>query len=474
MRTTASRAIPAVVDDARQLFESGVTRSVDSRLGSLRALRTMLLENQRDVELALWSDLRKGPGEAQTAEINVVIAEINHTLRHLRRWMRPQRGPLPLSLRPARASLKAEPLGVVLVIAPWNYPVQLLLAPLVGILAAGNTAVLKPSELTPATSRLMALLVSKYFPDGVVRAVEGGVPETTELLKQRFDHIVFTGSGPVGRIVMRAAAEHLTPVTLELGGKSPAWFDDDDNLHRAARRLAWAKFSNAGQTCVAPDYVMTTPDRVPALVAALRDAIADLWGADPRQSDDYGRIVDQRNFDRLAALIDRDEAVIGGDVDRPSRYIAPRVVVLPESPHPAVGPRADHPMMREEIFGPILPILPVADPREAVAVVNGWDKPLALYVFSSSGRTRRLFEEETSSGALVHNAAIIQVAATGLPFGGVGASGIGSYHGAYSWQAFSHIKPVLDKPLRPDTLRLAQPPYGRLGMALSRRLMRHG
>ncbi|MFE2290067.1 aldehyde dehydrogenase family protein [Streptomyces sp. NPDC059452] len=479
MSTTTSPELSsparAAVSGARRLFDSGATRPLAARVRRLRALRAMLTENEPAFEAALWSDLHKSSGEAQLTEIGVTLAEINHTLRHLRRWARPRRGPVPASLRPARARLVSEPLGVVLVLAPWNYPVQLLLDPLAGVLAAGNTAVLKPSELAPATSALVARLVPRYFPDGAVRVVEGGVPETTELLAQRFDHIVFTGSGTVGRIVMRAAAEHLTPVTLELGGKSPVWFDDDARLRQAARRIAWAKFTNAGQTCVAPDYVMTTPDRVPALVDALKDAVADLWGADPRTGRDYGRIVNERQFDRLVGLLEGADVVIGGDHDRAERYIAPTVVLVPSGgERPAVGPDAAHPVLREEIFGPVLPIVAVGSAEEAVRVVNGWDKPLALYVFSSSARTRRLFEQQTSSGAVAHGAGLVHVAATGLPFGGVGASGMGAYHGAHSWRAFSHLKPVLRKPLTPDTLRLVQPPFTGLGLRLVKRLMRYG
>jgi len=475
--TTSEPSSPTreTVSEARRLFDSGATRPVAARVRRLRALRALLTENQAAFEAALWSDLHKGADEAQLTEIGVTLAEINHTLRHLRRWARPKRGPVPASLWPARARLVSEPLGVVLVLAPWNYPVQLLLDPLAGVLAAGNTAVIKPSELAPATSALVARLVPRYFPDGAVRVVEGGVPETTELLAERFDHIVFTGSGTVGRIVMRAAAEHLTPVTLELGGKSPVWFDDDAHLRQAARRIAWAKFTNAGQTCVAPDYVMTTPDRVPALVGALREAIAEMWGTDPRAGRDYGRIVDERQFDRLVGLLDGTEVVVGGDHDRAERYIAPTVVIAPsDGGPPVVGPEAAHPVLREEIFGPVLPVVAVESAEQAVRVVNGWDKPLALYVFSASARTRRLFEQNTSSGAVAHDAGLVHVVATGLPFGGVGASGIGAYHGAHSWRAFSHLKPVLRKPLTPDTLRLVQPPFTRIGLRLVQRLMRYG
>ncbi|SBT39839.1 aldehyde dehydrogenase family protein [Micromonospora auratinigra] len=471
---TAASSIPATVAAARGRFEAGVTRPLPERVRRLRALRALLVENGPALADALFADLRKNTAEAYLTEIDVTVAEINHTLRHLRRWARPRRGPVSLALAPGRARLLSEPLGVVLVIAPWNYPLQLLLSPLVGVLAAGNTAVLKPSELAPATSSLIARLVPRYLGDGTVQVVQGGVPETTELLTQRFDHIVFTGSGTVGRVVLRAAAEHLTPVTLELGGKSPVWFDDDANIAAVARRLAWAKFTNAGQTCVAPDYVMTTPDRVPALVAALRDAIGELWGTDPRASEHYGRIVNDRQFDRLVGYLGGGEVAVGGGHDRAERYLAPTVLILPAGDAPVVGPDAAHPVLREEIFGPVLPILPVASARQAVDVVTAWDKPLALYVFSASPRTRRLFEQHTSSGAVVHDAALVHVAATGLPFGGVGPSGMGAYHGQYSWRTFSHLKPVLRKPLRPDTLRLAQPPFRETGVRLVRRLLRRG
>jgi aldehyde dehydrogenase (NAD+) len=259
-------------------------------------------------------------------------------------------------------------------------------------------------------------------------------------------------------------------VTLELGGKTPVWFDDDAKLRTVARRLAWAKFTNAGQSCVAPDYVMTTPERIPALVEALRAAITEMWGAEPRYSGEYCRVINERQFDRLLGCLDGAEVVIGGDHDRADRYLAPTVVVLPPRAAPVVGPGATDPVLREEIFGPVLAIVPVSSAEEAVGIVNGWDKPLALYVFSSSRRIRRLFEQRTSSGAVVHNAGLIHIGAHELPFGGVGASGMGAYHGSHSWRTFSHDKPVLTKPLTPDTLRLIAPPFSTLGVRLARAL----
>ncbi len=452
--------LAGIVMRARTAFAGGASLAVRRR--RLETLRGLLRTNADAVAAALHADLGKSEREARFTEIDVVLGEIAHTLRHLKSWTASRRAPLPLAFAGARARVVREPRGVVLVLAPWNYPLQLLLAPAVGALAAGNTVVLKPSEHAPHTAALLARLIAHAFPDGALQVVTGEVDRTIALLEERFDHIVFTGSGAVGSQVMAAAAKHLTPVTLELGGKSPAWFDDDEHIDDAARRIAWAKFTNAGQTCVAPDYVMTTPERVPALAAALQGAIVDLWGEDPRASPEYGRIVNTRQFDRLAALLPRDGSSVcriatGGQTDRDDLYIAPTIVQLPHVEEPTVGPDAVHPLLREEIFGPILPILPVASARAAITVVRGWEKPLALYVFSDSPATRTLFERETSSGAVVHDAAMIQVGAHTLPFGGVGASGMGRYHGRYSIETFSHLKPVLRSPYWPDVLRLVQP-----------------
>ncbi|GAB3616572.1 aldehyde dehydrogenase family protein [Okibacterium endophyticum] len=466
--------VSALVAHARSVFESGATRSRAARREHLDALRRLIVENRARLEGALHADLRKSAREAGITEIDTVLGEISHVARHLSAWTSPRRASTPIVLWPASARMVPEPLGVVLIMSPWNYPLQLTLDPLVGVLAAGNTAVIKPSPESPRTSELLAELVPAYFPGGAVQVVLGDVEVAERVLEERFDHIIFTGSGRVGRIVMSAAARHLTPVTLELGGKSPVWFDDEAHLADAARRLAWAKFTNAGQTCVAPDYVMTTPDRVPALVEAMRGAIEELWGRDPAASGDYGRIVSERHFDRLAGYLDEGTIEIGGQHDREDLYIAPTVITFPFSTPAAVGPDAPHGLLREEVFGPILPIIVVDSPQEAVRVINGWDKPLALYVFSDCAQTRRLFEQETSSGAVLNHAALIHVGAGTLPFGGVGASGMGAYHGYDSIRTFSHFKPVLTKPRVPDTLRLLNPgTHARISRLLGR-LQRRG
>ncbi|MET3564546.1 aldehyde dehydrogenase (NAD+) [Leifsonia sp. 563] len=451
------------VDELRSAFERGVTKPLAWRLDQLRALRRMLTERSAEFEDALLADLAKSPTESQIAELGFVVGEIDHTLKHLRRWLRPRRVSVPGALLPARASTMLEPVGVVLVIAPWNYPVQLLLAPLVGALAAGNAVVLKPSELAPATSAAMARLIPLYLDPSAVAVVEGGVEDTTDLLAQRWDHIFYTGNGRVGRIVAAAAVENLTPVTLELGGKSPVYVDATVDIAAVARRIAWGKFMNAGQTCVAPDYVLAERSIVPRLADALRDAVRDLYGDDPAQSPDYGRIVNDRQFERLTGMLGSGTAAVGGDHDAATRYLAPTVLtdVAPESP-----------AMAEEIFGPILPILPVDGLDDAIRFIRVGDKPLALYVFTSSATARRRILTETSSGAVGFGVPAAHLAVAGLPFGGVGESGAGAYHGERSLRTFSHEKAVLSKPLSPDTMQLIYPPYTEAKDRFARGLLR--
>ncbi|MEV2214026.1 aldehyde dehydrogenase family protein [Streptomyces sp. NPDC050997] len=423
----------------RATFRTGRTKPVAWRTDQLSRLRAMLTENGADLAAALHADLGKSATEAYRTEIDFTVREIDHTLDHLTDWLRPESAPVPAYLGDdASAWTRYDPLGVVLVIAPWNYPVQLLLAPVVGALAAGNAVVAKPSELAPATSAALARLLPAYLDTDAVAVVEGGIPETTALLAERFDHIFYTGNGTVGRVVMRAAAEHLTPVALELGGKSPAFVDRDTDLDVVADRLARGKFLNAGQTCVAPDYVLTDPETAAALEPALVRAVESLYGADPAASGEYGRIVNERHFDRLTGLLDSGRVVVGGDSDRTVKYIAPTVLA-------DVDPEA--PVMREEIFGPILPIVTVPGLSEAIDFINDRDKPLALYVFTEAEQTRRRIADETSSGGLGYGLPLAHLTVSDLPFGGVGESGMGSYHGRYSIDTFSHRKAVLEKPL---------------------------
>ena len=444
-----------VVATARRAFETGRTKARAWRAAQLKALRVLLVDHEAEIAAALHADLGKSATEAWVTETGFLVREIDHTLRHLRAWTAPRRVPVPLSLAPGRARVVREPLGVVLVIAPWNYPLQLCLAPLVGALAAGNAVVLKPSELAPATSALIARLVPEHLDPGAVHVVEGGVPETTALLAERFDHIFYTGNGTVGRIVLEAAAVHLTPVTLELGGKSPAYVADDADLPVTARRLVWGKFTNAGQTCVAPDYVVATPETLAKLKPLLVEAIRETFGDDPASSPDYGRIVDERHFARLTQLLDGGKVVAGGRSDASTRYLEPTLVEVADADD------ADEAVMRDEIFGPVLPLVPVADLDAAIALVNRRDKPLALYVFTPSTVVRERFVRETSSGAIGFNIPLAHLAVPELPFGGVGASGMGAYHGERSVEIFSHAKAVLTMPTRPDTTTWIRPPFTR-------------
>jgi aldehyde dehydrogenase (NAD+) len=427
-----------VVARLRATFDTGRTKPLAWRLAQLSALRALLVEQSGEFLAALDADLGKSATEAQRSEVGFVVNEIDHTVAHLEEWLSPKPAGVPAAFMPAEARVVRDPLGVVLIIAPWNYPLQLALAPLVGALAAGNTAVVKPSEMTPATSAAMARLIPRYLDREAVAVVEGAVAETTALLEQRFDHIFYTGNGAVGRIVMTAAAKHLTPVTLELGGKSPAVVEPGADLAVTAQRIARGRFQNAGQTCVAPDYVLAIGATATALEAELATAVRALYGEDPAADPEYGRIVNERHHDRLTALLGDGRVVTGGTHDRASRYLAPTVLA-------DVSPEA--PVMQAEIFGPVLPIVGVPDLDAAIAFINERDKPLALYAFTESERTKQRLAEETSSGGLVFGLTVAHLAVPELPFGGVGESGMGRYHGEYSIDTFSHLKAVLDKPL---------------------------
>lgn len=447
--------IPEIVQGLRDGFRSGVVRDIESRRGQLQQLRALFVEQEDRLIDAMVADIGKPRIEAYFTEIAFTINEIDHTLKHLDDWTEAAKVKVPLTYKPGKALLRPEPLGTVCIIAPWNYPVQLLFAPLVPALAAGNTAVLKPSEVTPSVSALVEELVPQYFDASTVAVVSGAVDETTVLLEQRFDHIFYTGNGKVGRIVMRAAAEHLTPVTLELGGKSPAIVAADADIDVTAKRIAWAKFLNAGQTCVAPDYVLVDERVEDQLISALAAAVTSFYGDDPRQSNDYARIVDERHHDRLTKLLDDggyDATVIGGTGDRASRYLAPTVLA---------GVEPDAAVMADEIFGPILPVLGVGDVDEAIRFVNDREKPLALYAFSADDDTLEHIVANTSSGGVTLNHAVLHLAVPDLPFGGVGESGMGSYHGKPGFDTFSHRKAVLDKPTFPDP-PLLYPPYSNL------------
>lgn len=442
-----------LVAGLRRGFDTGRSHDLQWRRDQLTGLRRLLTEQADALTEVVRADVGKPAGEVRVFELQVLVNEIDHVLANLKVWLLPRRVGVPLNIQPASAEIRPQPKGVVLVLSPWNYPLQLLFSPAIGALAAGNALLLKPSELAPRTATLVAELVPRYLDPELVAVRTGGVPETSELLAERFDHILFTGSAAVGKVVLRAAAEHLTPVTLELGGKSPAYVDEHTDPVVAARRIAWAKFANAGQTCVSPDHVLVTPAAHERLLAELGRAIEAFFGADPRQSPDYGRIVDDRHFQRVQAFLADGRVLVGGASDPGQRYLAPTVLV-------DVDPGS--PVMTEEIFGPVLPVLEVADAAAALGFLGARPHPLALYVFSDDPDTRAAFQRDSTSGALVFDAALLHLSVPDLPFGGIGDSGMGAYHGRASIDTFSHLRSVLSKPPHPDTLELVYPPVSDL------------
>lgn len=456
--------IPSIVATVRAGHEAGVVRGRNERRAQLRQLRRLLVEQEGTLSTALADDLGKPAAEAYGTEIGFTTGEIDHALRHLDSWMADEKVRVPIHLKPASARIVREPLGVVGIIGPWNYPVQLVLAPLVAALAAGNTAVLKPSEVAPTVSATLAELVPKYLDERAVQVVTGGVPETTALLAERFDHLLYTGNGKVARVVMEAAAKHLTPVTLELGGKSPAIVLADADIDTAARRIAWGKFMNAGQTCIAPDYVLVESAAEDKLLGALLRAVHDFYGDDPATSRDYGDIVNAHHHDRLTALLDAGgfEAIVtGGRGNRDQKFLPPTVLA---------GVSPDALVMQDEIFGPILPVLTVDDADDATEFVNARPHPLALYVFTGdTARAERIIERTTSGGAAI-NATMLHIAVPELPFGGVGASGTGAYHGEAGFLTFTHRRSVLEKATRPDP-PVMYPPYTSWKQKLIRKVL---
>lgn len=449
---TPPAAVDAGVAEAKRVFASGRTRSMDWRREQLQGIQRLLQERASEIHAAMHADLGKNDVDSHLTEVLSVKSEVKQTLKHLTQWTRARSTSVPLLVGSARAHVQRQPLGTVLIIGPWNYPFHLLLMPLIGALAAGNSVVLKPSELAPTVSATVARLIPQYLDPEAVQVIEGGVEETTRLLEHPFDHIFYTGNGAVASIVMTAAAKHLTPVTLELGGKSPVWVDPSTDLTSTAEALVWGKFSNCGQTCVAPDYLLTTPEIAEPLAREVARVTRRAFGTDPSAAENYGRIINERHTERLTKLLGSGRVVIGGETDAAARYVAPTVLL-------EVDP--DSPVMQEEIFGPILPILTVADHREAIDFINARPKPLALYAFTEREEVREDFQERTSSGGLTFNTVMTQLAVSSLPFGGVGASGMGRYHGEYRVATFSHERGVLRKLPGFDPTRWAKAPISR-------------
>jgi aldehyde dehydrogenase (NAD+) len=427
-------SIPILVEQQREFFQTEQTRSIPFRLEQLAKLKQIIIDRQEAILQAAKADLGRPAYEAYF-EI-ATLAEINLALKNLKNWAKPQRVKSPIDQFPASAWIQPDPLGVVLIISPWNYPFQLMISPLVGAIAAGNCAILKPSEHAPHTSRVVSEMIADTFDPSYIAVSEGDASVSQELLAEKFDHIFFTGGTAIGRIIMAAAAKHLTPVTLELGGKSPCIVDSDIHIDYAAKRIAWGKLINAGQTCIAPDYLLVHRQIKDGLIDRIKHYIKEFYGEKPTQSPDYGRIIHRIHFDRLIAFLDRGEIILGGDYDPDDRYIAPTLID---------GVTWDDPVMREEIFGPILPILTYDHLEDAIAQVNAHPKPLALYFFSSDRQKQERILRATSSGGVCLNDTVMQACVNTLPFGGVGESGMGSYHGKASFDTFSHYKSVLKR-----------------------------
>jgi aldehyde dehydrogenase (NAD+) len=437
--TPTAEPIPAVVARLRATFRTGRTRALEWRTGQLAALERMLVEREKDFVAAIHTDLGRNEVDAWAADLAPVLADSKHTRKHLSSWMRPLKSKVPLSVMPGKAWVQYEPLGVVGIIGPWNYPVQLVLGPLVGALAAGNCAVLKPSEHTPTVSATLARLVPQYLEPDAVAVIEGAAAQSQELIDQALDHCFFTGGPEIAKAIMAACAKHLTPVTLELGGKSPVIVADDAAVRVAARRIAWAKILNSGQTCVAPDYVLV--DR------SVRDQFVDELGrAIELFLRDHGQmmpLVHERHTRRIGQLIDSagGKVVRGGSVEHDAKRAAMTVIIDPDP---------SSPLMSEEIFGPVLPVVTVDSFDEAVAHVQQGPKPLAVYLFSSSRAKETQVLRDISNGGTVINHLVFHLLAPELPFGGVGNSGMGAYHGKWGFETFSHRKSVLRKPTPPE------------------------
>lgn len=443
------REVQQIVGAQKEFFKTGKSKEVAFRIQQLEKFRETIRKHEKALIDALHQDMNKPAMEAYVSEIHITLHEIDYALKNIKKWTKPVRVSTPLLHAPGSSKIYAEPYGTVAVIAPWNYPVSLLLIPAIGAIAAGNTVILRPASYVPQTSNAIARLINDTFPPEYVAAIEGDKEETIALLEEKLDYIFFTGSPQVGRIVMQAAAKNLTPVTLELGGKSPCIVDTDIHLENTARRIVWGKFYNAGQTCIAPDYLLVNESVKPQLIKHIREQVQVFFGENTKGSKDFARIVNNNHFERLSALL-KGNIIVGGETDPSQRYIAPTIIdgVDPET----------HPAMQEEIFGPVLPIVTYKNVDEAVAFINERPKPLALYLFSGDKKIQQKVVSETSSGGVCINDVIVHISTTSLPFGGVGESGMGNYHGRASFDTFSHKKSVMSRSLSIDP-KIRYAPY---------------
>jgi aldehyde dehydrogenase (NAD+) len=455
--------VEEVLKEHQAFFESNQTRGIEFRLTQLQKLKDSIIKHEHQLTEALQKDLGKHPFETYTTEIGFVLKTITHTMKSLKSWIKPKRVKTPLHFQPGKSQIIYEPYGTALIIAPFNYPFQLLIEPLVGAIAAGNCAVLKPSELVPHVSTIVSEMIDLTFDKNYIRAIEGGIETTQSLIHAPFDYIFFTGSIPVGKIVMEAAAKNLVPVTLELGGKSPVIVDKTANIKAAANRIMWGKGVNSGQTCVAPDYLMIHESIKDELITELKAAIHNFYGYTIEESQHYGRIVTTRHFNRLVEMLEKDKEgiIFGGKANPETRFIEPTLIET----------SLDSATMSEEIFGPLLPILTYNDLDDAIRIIKKQSKPLALYLFTDDHDVEEKVLNEISSGGVCVNDTLTHLGNPELPFGGVGASGMGAYHGHYSFTTFSHQKSVLKKN-NGSNLTLLIPPYTDRKLSLIKKFLK--
>jgi aldehyde dehydrogenase (NAD+) len=451
----------SIIKGQRQFFESNKTKDIHFRKFQLQKLLSVLQTNEKMLCEALWTDLHKPEFETYATELGIIYSEIRLAIKKLHRWSKPKSVSTNLPNLPGKSFIMTEPFGNSLIIGAWNYPYYLTLGPLIGAMAAGNTIILKPSELTPACSATLAKIINKDFDPQYFQVIEGGIPETSELLRQKFDYIFFTGSARIGKIIYKAAAENLTPVTLELGGKSPCIVDKDAALKVAAKRIAWGKFINAGQTCIAPDYLLVHETIKDELLGYIKNFIIGFYGENPQLSPDFLRVVNRPNFERLASLIDPEKVYFGGKTDADNLYISPTILENVEW---------SDPVMEDEIFGPILPVLTFSDIGEAIRSVAKYPNPLALYYFSKDKKKQRQVLSEIGFGGGTINDTIMHISNGNLPFGGVGNSGFGNYHGKAGFETFSHHKSVMKRPTWID-LPLKYPPYNNTKLNLVKKVL---
>ena len=448
----------------RELFDSGHTKSYDFRIHQLEELKSAIKNNEEEIFEALYKDLHKARFESYAAEIGFIYQELNYVIKNLKYWMRPKRVRGIISTFPSKSYIYAEPLGVVLIVSPWNYPFQLVMAPLIGAIAAGNCAIVKPSNQSINTSLVIKKIIKEAFTDDYISLVEGAGSSVVPQLIQAysFDHIFFTGSPKVGKEIMSLASNHLTPVTLELGGKSPAIVDKDANIDLATRRIVSGKFYNTGQTCIAPDYLLVDRDVREELIENLIKYIKDFYGENPKESEDYGRIINNKRFTKLVDYLKDGDIVFGGDNDIQELYIGPTLIDCKDT---------NKAIMKEEIFGPILPIISYKEIGEVVDIIRQNRHPLALYLFTNNKNVEKYILERIEFGGGSINNSLLHLLNPKMPFGGVGTSGMGRYHGKYSFDTFSHYKSILKSSNKLDLL-LRYPPYDNKKLDLIKKIMK--